>query len=133
MKILGISGSLRTGSYNTALLEIARQVAPAGTEMTVADLSEITAYNLDVYKQGFPPFVAVFREQISAADCLLIATPEYNYGMLGVLKNAIDWASGPPDQLFDGKPMALLGASVGKLGTALAQNRLRQALVGLNG
>ena len=101
--------------------------------MTVADLSDITAYNEDVYKQGFPPSVTVFRERITAADCLLIATPEYNYGMPGVLNNAIDWASRPPDQPFDGKPMALLGASVGKLGTALAQNQLRQALVGLNG
>ena len=81
MKILGISGNLRTGSYNTTLLEIARQLAPAGTEMTVADLSDITAYNEDVYKQGFPPSVTVFREQITAADCLLIVTPEYNYGM----------------------------------------------------
>ena len=87
--------------------------------MTVADLSDSTAYNEDVYKQGFPPSVTVFRERITAADCLLIATPEYNYGMPGVLNNAIDWASRPPDQPIDGKP--------------IEQNLLRQALVGLNG
>ncbi|MFP6770777.1 MAG: NAD(P)H-dependent oxidoreductase [Alphaproteobacteria bacterium] len=133
MKVLGISGSLRKGSFNSSLLNIAAQVAPAGIEITIADISAFSVYDEDVYANGFPAAVATFREQINAADGLLIATPEYNYGMSGVIKNAIDWASRPPDQPFSGKPIALMGASAGKLGTALAQQQVRQALVGLNG
>ncbi len=133
MKILGISGSLRKKSFNTSLLRLAGELAPAGMEIEIADISAITPYNEDVYAEGFTEAVAAFREQIRAADGLLLATPEYNFGMSGVIKNAIDWASRPPDQPFDGKPMAMLGASAGKLGTALSQNQLRQVLVGLNG
>jgi chromate reductase, NAD(P)H dehydrogenase (quinone) len=132
VKVLGISGSLRKQSYNTALLTVARGLAPAGMAFSEADLSAIPPYNEDVYAEGFPDAVATFREQIATADGLLIASPEYNYGMSGVIKNAVDWASRPPDQPFDGKPVAMLGASAGKLGTALAQNQLRQVLVGLN-
>jgi len=112
---------------------LAVQVAPAGMTITIADISAFTVYDEDVYANGFPAAVATFREQIKAADGLLIATPEYNYGMSGVIKNAIDWASRPPEQPFAGKAIALMGASAGKLGTALAQQQLRQALVGLNG
>lgn len=133
MNVLGISGSLRKGSFNTSLLNLAVQVAPAGMTITIADISAFTVYDEDVYANGFPAAVATFREQIKAADGLLIATPEYNYGMSGVIKNAIDWASRPPEQPFAGKAIALMGASAGKLGTALAQQQLRQALVGLNG
>ena len=133
MNFLGISGSLRKGSFNTSLLNLAVQVAPAGMTITIADISAFTVYDEDVYANGFPAAVATFREQIKAADGLLIATPEYNYGMSGVIKNAIDWASRPPEQPFAGKAIALMGASAGKLGTALAQQQLRQALVGLNG
>jgi chromate reductase len=133
MNVLGISGSLRKGSFNTSLLNLAVQVAPAGMTITIADISAFTVYDEDVYANGFPAAVATIREQIKAADGLLIATPEYNYGMSGVIKNAIDWASRPPEQPFAGKAIALMGASAGKLGTALAQQQLRQALVGLNG
>ena len=133
MNVLGISGSLRKGSFNSLLLNIAAQAAPDGMEITIADISAFSVYDEDVYANGFPAAVATLREQINAADGLLIATPEYNYGMSGVIKNAIDWASRPPDQPFSGKPIALMGASAGKLGTALAQQQLRQALVGLNG
>jgi chromate reductase len=133
VNVLGISGSLRKGSFNTALLSIARQAAPEGMVITDADISAFPVYNEDIYSEGFPGAVVAFREQIAAADALLITTPEYNYGMSGVIKNAIDWASRPPEQPFSGKPVALMGASAGKLGTALAQQQVRQALVGLNG
>ncbi|MDE0943473.1 MAG: NAD(P)H-dependent oxidoreductase [Alphaproteobacteria bacterium] len=133
MKILGISGSLRADSFNTALLRIAQKVAPAGMEIEIADIKAFPVYDEDIYVNGFPDAVATFRAQIAAADGFLFATPEYNYGMSGVIKNAIDWASRPPEQPFDGKAMAMLGASAGKLGTALAQQQLRQVLVGLNG
>ena len=101
MKILGISGSLRENSFNTALLRTARQLAPAGMEIEIADLNGIPPYNEDVFANGFPAAVETFRGQIAAADGLLIATPEYNYSFSGVLKNAIDWASRPPEQPFN--------------------------------
>lgn len=126
MKILGISGSLRKGSYNTAALRVASEVAPEGVTIEIADISEIPLYNDDVRLQGFPPAVQRFREQIRAADALLFATPEYNYSLPGVLKNAIDWASRPPDQPLAGKPAAVMGASGGPVGTARAQYHLRQ-------
>jgi chromate reductase, NAD(P)H dehydrogenase (quinone) len=126
MKILGISGSLRKASYNTAALRVASEVAPEGVAIEIADISEIPLYNDDVRAQGYPAAVERFREQIRAADALLFATPEYNYSLPGVLKNAIDWASRPPDQPLAGKPAALMGASGGPVGTARAQYHLRQ-------
>jgi len=98
----------------------------------VADISAIPPYNEDVRAKGFPPAVESLRRQIAAADALLFATPEYNFSMAGVLKNAIDWASRPPDQPFAGKPVAMMGASVGMLGTARAQYHLRQVCVYLD-
>ncbi|HEY3858993.1 MAG TPA: NADPH-dependent FMN reductase, partial [Gammaproteobacteria bacterium] len=92
----------------------------------------IPLYNEDVREQGFPPPVQRLREQIRAADALLFVTPEYNYTIPGVLKNAIDWASRPPDQPFNDKPAAMLGASISRLGTARAQYHLRQSCVYLN-
>ena len=133
MKVLGISGSLRASSFNTALLRTAQQVAPEGMEIEIADIKAFPVYDEEIYVNGFPDAVATFRGQIAAADGLLIATPEYNFGMSGVIKNAIDWASRPPEQPFDGKAMALLGASAGKLGTGLAQMQLRQVLGALSG
>jgi chromate reductase len=126
MKILGISGSLRKASYNTAALRVASEVAPEGVTIEIADISEIPLYNDDVRAQGYPAAVERFREQIRAADALLFATPEYNYSVSGVLKNAIDWASRPPDQPLAGKPAAVMGASGGPVGTARAQYHLRQ-------
>ena len=130
--ILGICGSLRKGSYNHAALRVAIEAAPEGVRITEADISAIPLYNEDVRAKGYPPAVAEFRSQIAAADAILFVTPEYNYSVSGVLKNAIDWASRPPDQPFAGKPAALLGASQGRFGTARAQYHLRQSMVFLD-
>ncbi len=132
MHFLGISGSLRKQSYNTAALQACQSCLPQGVTMSLADIAPVPLYNDDVYKQGFPDSVQRLREQIQAADALLIATPEYNYSMPGVLKNAIDWASRPPAQPFDGKPIALIGATPGGMGTSRAQYQLRQVFVALN-
>jgi chromate reductase, NAD(P)H dehydrogenase (quinone) len=131
--ILGICGSLRKGSFNAAALRVAKELAPAGMTIEIFDIAPIPLYNEDVKAQGFPPVVADLRAKIKAADGLLFATPEYNYSVPGVLKNAIDWASRPPEQPFDGKPIALMGASGGALGTARAQYHLRQIFIFLNG
>jgi len=133
MHILGLSGSLRKGSLNTAALRACQAMLPAGATMEIADLADIPLYNEDVRQQGFPPAVQLLREKIAAADAVVIASPEYNYSIPGVLKNAIDWASRPPSQPFDGKPIALLGATPGGLGTARCQYHLRQVFVYLNG
>ena len=134
IRVLGISGSLRRASFNTAALRAAAGLAPAGMEVeTYTGLAAIPPYDDDVSQQGFPPPVADLRARIQAADALLIVTPEYNYSVPGVLKNAIDWASRPPEQPFDGKPIAIMGASPGALGTARAQYHLRQMFVFLNG
>ena len=104
--VLGICGSLRRGSYNMAALRAAIALKPAGmTDRASPTSSQIPLYNEDVRQQGFPPPVETLRRQIAAADALLFACPEYNYSMSGVLKNAIDWASRPPDQPFAGKPV----------------------------
>jgi chromate reductase len=133
VRILGVAGSLRRGSFNAAALRAARELAPTGMTIEIFDLAPIPMYNDDVRLEGYPPPVADFRARIKAADGLLLATPEYNYSTSGVLKNAIDWASRPPDHPFDGKPIGLVGASAGTLGTARAQYHLRQMFVFLNG
>lgn len=132
IKVLGISGSLRSGSYNTAALREAVRLAPPGMQIEAADIAGIPLYNEDDYAQGFPPAVERLREQIRAADGLLLVTPEYNYSMPGVLKNAIDWVSRPPEQPFAGKPAAIMGASPGRFGTARAQYHLRQSMMSLD-
>src|SRR5215468_751330 len=132
INVLGICGSLRKGSFNMMALRVAQSLAPAGMKIDIADISAFPLYNEDVKAQGFPPAVQAFREQIAAADALLFVTPEYNYSMSGVLKNAIDWGSRPPNQPFDGKPVAIMGASAGTLGSARAQYHLRQTCVFLN-
>lgn len=133
INVLGFAGSLRQGSYNKAALRAAVELAPAGMTIETFDLAPIPLYNEDVKQQGFPPPVQEFRDKIRAADALLIVTPEYNYSIPGILKNAIDWASRPPDQPFDDKPIAIMGASPGRLGTARAQYHLRQCFIFLNG
>ena len=130
--VLGVCGSLRRGSFNMAALNTAIGLKPADMNVTVADISQIPLYNEDVRQQGFPAPVETLRRQIKEADALLFACPEYNYGMTGVLKNAIDWASRPPDQPFAGKPCAILGAAAGMAGTARAQYDLRRACVFLD-
>jgi chromate reductase len=105
ISVLGISGSLRRGSFNSAALRAAQELAPAGVEIEVYEgLRDIPTYDDDVRQQGFPPAAADLRAHIKAADGLLIVTQEYNYSVPGVLKNAIDWASRPPEQPFNGKP-----------------------------
>lgn len=132
MHILGLSGSLRSASYNSAALRACADLLPPGVTLSSFDLAAIPLYNEDVRVQGLPEPVQQLRAQIGAADALLIATPEYNYSIPGVLKNAIDWASRPPEQPFNGKPVALIGATPGGFGTSRAQYHLRQVFVYLN-
>jgi chromate reductase, NAD(P)H dehydrogenase (quinone) len=132
IKILGFAGSLRKGSYNKALLGAALELLPENTELEIFDLEGIPLFNEDL--EGQPPAkVKEFKAKIKAADALLIATPEYNYSMPGILKNAIDWGSRPyGDNSFNDKPLAIMGVSGGLLGTARAQYHLRQTCVFLN-
>jgi chromate reductase len=132
VSVLGICGSLRKASFNRAALNAAIDLCPAGTNVTVADISQIPLYDEDVRAQGFPAPVETLRQQIKAADALLFACPEYNYSMSGVLKNAIDWASRPPDQPFAGKPVAMISAAAGMAGGARAQMHLRHSCVFLD-
>ena len=132
VSVLGFAGSLRKASYNRAALQAAVELAPPDMRLETFDLRSIPLYDGDVEAVGLPDAVREFRARIAAADALLIATPEYNYSMAGVLKNAIDWASRPPDQPFAGKPVAILGASMGGFGTARAQYHLRQTCVYLD-
>jgi chromate reductase len=132
ISVLGICGSLRKGSYNMAALRTAIELKPANMNVEIADISTLPLYNEDVRAQGFPPPAEKLRQQIAAADALLFACPEYNYSMSGVLKNAIDWASRPPDQPFAGKPCAIIGAGAGMAGTARAQGDLRRSCVFLD-
>jgi chromate reductase len=128
LRVLGFAGSLRAGSYNRALLRAAKDLAPQGMQLDIVDLIDIPLYNGDVELQGDPAPVAAFKTAIREADALLIATPEYNHGVPGVLKNAIDWASRPPRGApLGGKLAAIIGASPGMVGSARAQTQLRQA------
>ena len=131
LRVIAFAGSLREASYNRALLRAARELAPEGMEIEIFDrIGEIPLFNEDVEAQGAPPAVTAFREAIRAADAMLIAVPEYNHGVPGVLKNAIDWASRPPRQSpLAGTPTALFGASPGQTGTARSQTQLRASFV----
>ena len=108
------------------------ELAPEGMTIAQADISDLPLYNEDVRAVAYPPTVDRFRRQIKEADAILFVTPEYNYSVPGVLKNAIDWASRPPDQPLGGKPGAIMGASPGALGTARGQYHLRQICVGVD-
>jgi len=130
--ILGFAGSLRKGSFNRSILRAANELLPPGVELEIFDLEGIPPFNQD-YDQNPPDKVKEFKAKIRAADAILIATPEYNYSIPGVLKNAIDWASRPyGDNSLQDKPVAIMGASPGMLGTARAQYHLRQSFVFLN-
>ena len=131
LRVLGIAGSLRAGSYNRALIRMAAEVAPPGVEMRLYEgLGSIPPYNADVEAKGDPDSVVAFKTAIGEADALLIATPEYNYGVPGVLKNAIDWASRPSGKsVLNRKPAAIMGATPGATGTARGQLALRQSFV----
>lgn len=128
IRIAAFAGSLRKQSYNRALLDTAAALLPNDAVMTILDLNPLPMYNQDLEKDGFPPAAAEFRQQLADADAFLIATPEYNYSIPGVLKNALDWASrANPDRSkpMENKPLGIIGVG-GRFGTARAQNHLRQ-------
>jgi len=132
VNILGFAGSLRKGSYNKALLRAAGELLPAGASIELFDLEGIPPFNQDL--EGSPPErVKEFKSRIRAASAVLIATPEYNFSVPGVLKNALDWASRPyGDSAWPGKPLGLMSASTGMLGGSRAQYHLRQTLLFLD-
>lgn len=132
LKILGIAGSLRKGSYNRAALRAAQELLPRNANLEIFELDGIPPFNHDL--EILPPQpVSELKGKIRSSDAILFVTPEYNYSISGVLKNAIDWASRPyGDSAWDGKPAAIMGASIGMLGTARAQYHLRQMFVFLN-
>jgi chromate reductase len=125
-KIVGVAGSLRSGSLNAALLRAAAELMPAGSELEIGTIKGIPLYDADLEQaEGIPPAVALLKEQIAVADALLLVTPEYNNSMPGVFKNALDWLSRPPAdsaRIFRGRRVALIGASPGGFGTVLSQN-----------
>ena len=129
--VCAIAGSLRKASYNRALLRVAQELAPPDMEIRIFDrVGEIPPYNEDVEKQGDPEPVQALKRAIAEADALLLATPEYNQGVPGLLKNAIDWASRPARRsVLAKKPTAIFGASIASTGSARAQSQLRQDLV----
>ena len=132
IRILGIAGSLRRDSYNRATLRAAIELAPEDASIDIFELDGIPGFNQDE-EQNPPAKVVELKRRIREADAILFVTPEYNYSVPGVLKNAIDWASRPyGDSAWNGKPAAIMGASVGTIGTARAQYHLRQMMVFLN-
>jgi NAD(P)H-dependent FMN reductase len=123
-RLVGVSGSLRKGSFNTQLLRACQPLLPAGVSLEIVTLHEVPLYDGDVEARGIPPGVAKLKDLVAGADGLLIASPEYNHTMPGVLKNAIDWLSRPAEDIgrvFKGRPVALIGASPGGFGTARGQ------------
>jgi chromate reductase, NAD(P)H dehydrogenase (quinone) len=132
VKVLGICGSLRKGSYNRMALAAAEKLAPEGMTIDRFDLRPIPVYDDDVRVAGFPEPVQALRRAIAEADAVLFVSPEYNFSIPGVLKNAIDWASRPPDQPLNEKPVAMMGCSPGPVGTTRMQYHLRQVMVFVN-
>lgn len=132
LTVLGIAGSLRRASYNRGALRAAQELAPEGVKIEIFELNDIPPFNED--EEKIPPqSVVELKQRVRAADAILFSTPEYNYSISGVLKNAIDWASRPyGDNAWNDKPVAIMGASVGSTGTARAQYHLRQSFVFLN-
>src|SRR5258706_2237401 len=133
MTVLGFAGSLRRASDNRGLIRAAAELAPPGIAVEIFDLGDLPFYNQDVEDAGEPAGVVAFKRAIAQADALLIATPEYNHGIPGVLKNAIDWASRPyAESAWHGKPIAIMGTSPGPSGTIRAQIQLRECFSTLN-
>jgi len=132
MNIIAISGGLRAGSTNTMLINAFKAVAPAGTNVEICSFADFPIYTQDA-EVNFPPQVQALKDKIVAADGIIIATPEFNRGVPGGLKNAIDWVSRPYGKnAFAGKAVLVAGVSVGKVGTALAQYQLKQSLLHLD-
>ena len=130
-RLIGISGSLRAGSLNTALLRSVAELMPEGAKLDIAAIDDIPLYNGDLDVDGGPPGVRSLKQRIGDADGLLLSTPEYNFGVPGVLKNAIDWVSRPGfKSVLAHKPVAIIGAAPGIVGTARAQGQLKQVLLG---
>jgi len=132
LRITSMSGSLRVQSRNTALLNAAIAVAPTTLEIEVCSIADVPLYSQDIQNAGIPDAVLTLADKIKTADGLLIATPEYNFSIPGVLKNTIDWLTRVPEPPFSQKPTALMGTSVGRLGTINAQTHLRHSLGALN-
>jgi chromate reductase len=132
-KVLGICGSLRKASLSMAALRACKDMAPAGMTISIAAIGDIPMYNQDIFDAGIPQPVKRLYDEIAAADGVLIATPEYNFSMPPLLKNAIDWVSKMPKQPFDNKPIAVFSASQGPLGGARVQYDVRRILVQLWG
>lgn len=133
IKLVAFCGSLRKASFNRLALNAFSERLPAGVSLSTIEIGDWPLYDADVQAKGFPPAVEAAQKAMIAADGLVLVTPEYNYGISGVLKNAIDWLSRTTPQPFAAKPVALFGASMGVLGTARAQYQLRQTLVFLDG
>ena len=132
IKIIGIAGSLRQGSYNRAALQAAESLCPQDAELDIFEINGIPGFNQDEEKNP-PDKIVELKKRVRAAHAVLFVTPEYNYSIPGVLKNAIDWASRPyGDNAWNGKPVAIMGASIGAIGTARAQYHLRQCCVFLD-
>lgn len=132
VKILGIAGSLREASYNRGLLKAASEMAPSNCALEILSIEDIPLFNQD-RETPLPPSVVHLKAKVRSADAILIATPEYNYSIPGVLKNVLDWGSRPyGDNAWDNKPVAIMGASVAMQGTSRAQYHLRQVFVYLN-
>lgn len=130
--VLAICGSLRQGSLNRFAIKAAIELAPPELKIEIAELDQIPLFNGDVFAKGLPPGVVALREKIRAADGILFASPEYNYSLSGVLKNAIDWTSRAPDQPFDGKPVSIISATQGPVGGARSQYELRKVMLFVN-
>src|SRR5713226_8668127 len=128
LKVLGISGSLRKASFNTAALKACAELVPSGMTLTIVRIDDIPIFNQDVFDAGLPEPARRFRAEVAAADGVLIASPEYNFSLSAALKNAIDWGSRPPDQVFQDKPIAMFSASAGPMGGARVQYDLRRIL-----
>jgi chromate reductase len=129
LRVAGIAGSLRRASFNRGLLRAAIEAAPDGMTILPLEIRELPHYDADLDVDGGPEAVREFKAHIIAADGLLLATPEYNYSMSGVLKNALDWASRAPERAMQNKPVAIMGATPGRWGTVRSQMALRQMLV----
>ena len=132
IRILGIAGSVRQHSYNRGVLQAAAELAPEGATLEIFDIADLPDFNQDK-EQNPPAKIVELKKRIREADAILFATPEYNYSVPGVLKNVIDWVSRPyGDNAWEGKPAAIMGASIGSIATARAQYHLRQMMVFLN-